>query len=147
MTREMKHLVLITGMVCIVLGLGQFVLGSQLTPGAAMANATTESAERFSGGIMIGFGLAWLWAARVSPIPLAAVRFLAGVLLLGATGRIISIAAQGWPHWFQLAQTAVEIVVPALVLIVARVVAKQASPRDGIHRHVRKPSRTRVGPT
>ena len=131
MTREMKHLVLITGMVCVVLGLGQFVLGSQLAPGAAMANATTESAERFAGGVLIGFGLAWLWAARMSPIPLAVVRFLAGVLLLGATGRIISIAAQGWPHWFQLAQTAVEIVVPALVLILNRVVAKRASRQSG----------------
>jgi hypothetical protein len=79
MTREMKHLVLITGMVCVVLGLGQFVLGSQLAPGAAMANATMESAERFAGGILIGFGLAWLWAARMSPIPLVVVRFLAGV--------------------------------------------------------------------
>jgi uncharacterized protein YjeT (DUF2065 family) len=127
MARKLKHLVLVTGMVCVLLGLGQFVLGSQWTPGAAMANATTESAERFAGGILIGFGLAWLWAARISPIPLAVVRFLAGVLLLGATGRIISITAQGWPNWFQLAQTSVEIVVPTLVLIVARVVAKQAS--------------------
>ena len=125
MTRELKRLVLITGIVCVLLGLSQFVLGTRLTPGAAAANATTESAERFAGGILIGFGLAWLWAARVSPLPLAVVRFLACVLLLGATGRIISVAGQGWPHWFQLVQTIVEIVVPALVLIVTAVVSRR----------------------
>src|ERR1044072_7534103 len=52
------------------------------------------------------------WAARQSPIPAAAVRWLAGLLFLGGIGPVISVAWYGWPHGFQVALAVVELTVP-----------------------------------
>ena len=46
-------------------------------------------------------------------------RWLAGVFLLGALGRLLSLAAQGWPHWFQVVLTAVELVLPPVLFWLA----------------------------
>ena len=60
-----------------------------------------------------GYGLAWLGAARRSPIRAGEVRLLAGVMLVSAVGRVISLVHNGRPHWFQEVLTAVEFIVPA----------------------------------
>lgn len=39
---------------------------------------------------------------------------LAGLMLLSGIGRVISLARNGRPHWFQEVLTAVEFVVPAV---------------------------------
>ncbi|WP_091094974.1 DUF4345 domain-containing protein [Micromonospora citrea] len=78
-----------------------------------------DSLGRFFGAIFAGYGLAWLWAARQSPIPATAVRWLAGVFLLGALGRLLSLAVHGWPHGFQVALAVVELLLPPLFLWLA----------------------------
>jgi hypothetical protein len=62
--------------------------------------------------IVIGYGLAWLSAARRSPIRATEVRLLAGLMLVSAVGRVISLVHNGRPHWFQEVLTAVEFIVP-----------------------------------
>jgi uncharacterized protein DUF4345 len=57
--------------------------------------------------------LAWLGAARRSPIRATDVRLLAGLMLVSAIGRVISLVSHGRPHRFQEVLTAVEFVVPA----------------------------------
>ena len=63
--------------------------------------------------------MAWIWAARQSPIPATMVRWLAGFMLLGGIGRIVSLAQYGAPHWFQIPLTGLELVLPPLFMSLA----------------------------
>ncbi|MFG2825814.1 DUF4345 domain-containing protein [Kitasatospora sp. NPDC048365] len=112
--RVLRWLVLAMGIACVAIGLAHVALGNDSVPGAGSAGATVDSLQRFFGAIFAGYGLAWLWAARQSPIPATAVRWLAGVFLLGAVGRLLSLAVHGWPHWFQLVLTVIELLMPPL---------------------------------
>lgn len=112
--KALRGLVLAMGYACVAIGLCHVLLGNASIPGAGSAGATVDGLGRFFGAIFAGYGLAWLWAARQSPIPATAVRWLAGVFLLGAFGRLLSLAVDGWPHWFQVVLTGVELVLPPL---------------------------------
>ncbi|MFG2894769.1 DUF4345 domain-containing protein [Streptomyces sp. NPDC048248] len=117
--KALRGLVLTMGYACLAIGLFHVLLGNASIPGAGSAGATIDSLGRFFGAIFAGYGLAWLLAARQSPIPATAVRWLAGVFLLGAFGRLLSLAVDGWPHWFQVVLTAVELVLPPLIFWLA----------------------------
>lgn len=71
------------------------------------------------GASFVGYGLAWLWAAWQRPIPATAVRALSAVFLLGGLGRLISLAVRGWPHWFQIALTVIELGLPPVLFWLA----------------------------
>jgi len=111
--RRLKNLAGFTGLSCIVIGIYHLVLGTASVPGAADANATVDSRERFYSAYFAGYGVAWLRTARRSPIRAGEVRALAGLMLFSAVGRVISLVHNGRPHWFQEVLTAVEFVVPA----------------------------------
>jgi len=123
MVRLLKYLALTTGAVCALIGLYHLALGIHSVPGEAMAGATVDSRERFYGAVFLGYGLSWVWAARQSPLPTAAIHFLAGILLLGGVGRIISVIELGWPHWFQVVLMVIEIVLPAIFFYLAAAAA------------------------
>lgn len=114
MAKTLKWLALTMGVACAVIGLVHVALGNAAVPGTGEAGATVDSLGRFLGAIFAGYGLAWLWVARQSPIPARAVRWLAAVFLLGAAGRLISLAVAGRPHGFQVALTVLELVLPPL---------------------------------
>lgn len=109
----LKNLAGFTGLSCIVIGIYHFALGVSSVPGATDANATVDSRERFYSAYFAGYGAAWMAAARRSPIRAAEIRLLAGLMLVSAVGRVISLINNGRPHWFQEVLTAVEFVVPA----------------------------------
>lgn len=111
--RHLKNLAGITGLSCLVIGIYHFALGIASVPGAADANATVDSRERFYSAYFAGYGLAWLRAARRSPVRATDVRLLAGLMLVSAIGRVMSLVSHGRPHVFQEVLTAVEFVVPA----------------------------------
>lgn len=119
MPRALRSLALAMGLACALIGAAHFALGVASVPGEAGAGATVDSRERYYGAIFLGYGLAWVWAARQRPVPAAAVRWLAGIFLLGAAGRLISLAVAGPPQWFQLVLTAVELVLPPLLIWLA----------------------------
>ncbi|KAA2263415.1 DUF4345 domain-containing protein [Solihabitans fulvus] len=119
MVRLLKWLVLIMGVVNVAIGAAHLALGIDSEPGLGGAGVTVDSRERFYGAIFLGYGLAWVWAARQSPIPARVVRWLAGLLLLGGVGRVLSIAIYGPPHWFQLVLMALELALPPLYLWLA----------------------------
>jgi Domain of unknown function (DUF4345) len=112
--RGLRSLATLTGLSCIAIGVYHFSLGTASVPGATDANATVDSRERFYSAYFAGYGLAWLRAARKSPIRANDVRLLAGVMLVSAVGRLISLVRNGRPHWFQEVLTAIEFVLPAL---------------------------------
>ncbi len=111
--RHLKNWAGFTGLSCIVIGIYHFALGVASVPGAADANATVDSRERFYSAYFAGYGLAWLGAARRSPIRASEVRLLAGLMLVSAVGRVLSLISHGRPHPFQEVLTAVEFLVPA----------------------------------
>lgn len=114
MAKSLRWLVWLTGIVCAASGLLHLALGTAFVPGEEQAGATVDSRERFYGGIYFGYGAAWIWAARQSPVPSGLVRRLAGIFLLGGIGRLLSMAAHGRPHRFQEVLTALELGLPPL---------------------------------
>ncbi|MFI8825618.1 DUF4345 domain-containing protein [Streptomyces sp. NPDC053431] len=112
MAKALRTLTQTMGWACVAIGLFHVTLGNAALPGAGSAGATVDSWGRFMGASFAGYGLAWLWAARQRPIPAQAVRWLAGVFLLGGVGRLLSLAAHGWPQWFQVALTVIELGLP-----------------------------------
>jgi Domain of unknown function (DUF4345) len=119
MARVLRSMAWLMGVACVAIGVYHFIGGVASVPGEGTAGATVDSRERFYGAIFLGYGLAWVWAARQSPIPAAAVRWLAGVFLLGGAGRLLSMLVHGQPHWFQVVLTVIELVVPAALFAVA----------------------------
>ncbi len=111
--RHLRNLAGFTGLSCIAIGIYHFALGTASVPGATDANATVDSRERFYSAYFAGYGMAWLRAARKSPIRAGEVRLLAGLMLISAIGRLISLVHNGRPHWFQEVLTAIEFIVPA----------------------------------
>ncbi|MEV5987097.1 DUF4345 domain-containing protein [Streptomyces sp. NPDC052051] len=112
MARALRVLAQVMGWACVAIGLFHVALGNAAIPGTGSAGATIDSWGRFMGASFVGYGLAWLWAARQRPIPAQAVRWLAAVFLLGGVGRLLSLATHGWPQWFQLALTVIELALP-----------------------------------
>ena len=110
--RALKVLALLMGVACALIGVLHLALGIDSVPGEGTAGATVDSREHFYGAIFLGYGLAWMWAARQVPIPAKLIRFLTLIFALSALGRIISLVDQGRPQWFQLVLTAIEIVLP-----------------------------------
>jgi Domain of unknown function (DUF4345) len=111
--RYLRNLAKFTGLSCIAIGIYHFALGTASVPGATDANATVDSRERFYSAYFAGYGVAWLRAARKSPIHAGEVRLLAGLMLISGVGRLISLVHNGRPHWFQEVLTAIEFIVPA----------------------------------
>ncbi|HUB54676.1 MAG TPA: DUF4345 domain-containing protein [Mycobacterium sp.] len=118
-SRNLRNLAGFTGLSCIAIGVYHFALGTSSVPGATDANATVDSRERFYSAYFAGYGLAWLAAARKSPIRAGDVRLLAGLMLVSAIGRLISLVHNGRPHWFQEVLTVIEFVAPAVFFRIA----------------------------
>ncbi|MDH6142443.1 MULTISPECIES: DUF4345 domain-containing protein [Kitasatospora] len=112
MARTLRVLAQLMGIACVAIGLIHVVAGVAAIPGNGGANATIDNWSRFMGAAFAGYGLAWLWAARQTPIPAGAIRWLAGVLLFGGLARLISVAVHGWPQWFQVALMVSELALP-----------------------------------
>jgi hypothetical protein len=114
MATTLRWLILLMAVACVAIGAFHFALGVASVPGEAGAGATVDNRERYYGAIFLGYGLAWWWVARRSPIPASAVRWLAGIFLLGGVGRALSVVVHGWPQWFQTVLMVVELVLPAV---------------------------------
>jgi hypothetical protein len=116
MQRLLKGLAVAMGVACAAIGLYHVVLGIGSVPGEGtadtLAGVTVDSRERFYNAIFFGYGVAWLWVARQSPMPATVVRWLAGFMFLGGIGRLLSLAVYGAPHWFQIPLTVLELALP-----------------------------------
>ncbi|MFI6182190.1 MULTISPECIES: DUF4345 domain-containing protein [unclassified Nonomuraea] len=112
MVKALRTLAQLMGWACVLIGLLHVALGNAAIPGAASAGPTIDSWGRFMGAAFVGYGLAWVWAARQRPIPATVVRWLAAVFLLGGVGRLLSLAVSGRPHGFQLVLAVIELVLP-----------------------------------
>ncbi|MEV6275991.1 DUF4345 domain-containing protein [Nocardia sp. NPDC051832] len=126
MSKLLKILALTMGIACVAIGFIHIALGNDSVPDMSDAGVTADSQSRFFGAIFAGYGVAWIWAARQTPIPALAIRWLAGIFLLGAVGRAVSLAVHGWPHWFQIVLTVIEFAFPPLFFWLATADEKRA---------------------
>ncbi|MEX0172256.1 DUF4345 domain-containing protein [Streptomyces sp. LMG1-1-1.1] len=129
--KALRGLALTMGYACVAIGILHVLLGNASIPGAENAGPTIDSLGRFLGATFAGYGLAWLWAARQTPIPATAVRGLTAVFLAGALGRLLSLAVEGRPHGFQLALAALELALSPLLFWLADADADVAARADG----------------
>ncbi len=123
MAKTLRALLWLTGVAIVGIGLYHLVGGVFSVPGTdsirGEARATVDSRERFYNAIFAGYGLAFVWAVRRKPVPASAVRWLAGIFLLGGIGRVLSWAVQGAPHWFQVPLIGIELVLPVVFFVLA----------------------------
>ncbi|MFJ7969024.1 DUF4345 domain-containing protein [Streptomyces sp. NPDC096324] len=119
MARALRTLTQLMGWSSVAIGLYHVILGNAAIPGAGSAGTTVDSWGRFMGAAFVGYGLAWLWIGQQRPIPAQAVRWLAGVFLLGGTGRLLSLAVHGWPQWFQIVLAVIELGLPPVLFWLA----------------------------
>ncbi|MEU3752848.1 DUF4345 domain-containing protein [Streptomyces olivoreticuli] len=130
----LKWLSWIMGIACAAIGAVHIVSGMAPVPDGDSGGATVDSLVRFFGAIFLGYGLAWIWVARQSPIPSRAVRLLAGILFLGGASRLVSWADVGRPNWFQLVLMAMELALPPLYFWLSTAGEREAAdrPRDSV---------------
>ncbi len=116
MARILKYFSWTMGLACVAIGISHFALGVDSVPGEGSSGATVDSRERFYGAIFLGYGLAWIWAARRKPIPSREVQWFAWIFFLGGLGRLVSLVVHGQPHWFQVVLTVLELALPPVFL-------------------------------
>ena len=120
MQKTLRWLCWAMGVACVLIGLEHLIIGPQAVPDTGDLTATDDSQNRFFSAIFAGYGLAWVWAARQSPIPREVVRLLAAVFFAGGLARLLSVALHGWPHWFVIALTVVEFALPPVFFSLTR---------------------------
>ncbi|MEU3502254.1 DUF4345 domain-containing protein [Streptomyces hundungensis] len=114
MARLLKWLSWAMGVTDVAIGAAHLLIGMGTVPGAGSPGPTVDSLMRFFGAIFLGYGLAWIWVARQTPIPSRMVRALAGIFFLGGASRLLSWASLGRPDWFQIVLMGLELALPPL---------------------------------
>lgn len=132
--RKILQILLVAlGAACVGIGLAHVLFGPVVIPGSIPVNATMDSEDRFYGAIFAGFGAVALWCARDVERKLTAVMALAGIFYLGGVARLFSIAATGLPDPFFIAMTAIELVLPrVMVWLAARVPRPAFEPENAV---------------
>ncbi|MGW0182265.1 DUF4345 domain-containing protein [Nocardia sp. NPDC003345] len=128
MEKTLRSLCWMMGVICTLIGLAHIVIGPDAVPDTGALTATDDNQNRFFGAIFAGYGLAWIWAVRQSPVAGNAVRWLAGIMFVGGLSRFFSVAAHGWPHPFVIGLTVLELVLPPLYFWLVRGVDARPAP-------------------
>ncbi|MER6217170.1 DUF4345 domain-containing protein [Streptomyces sp. NPDC001674] len=119
MAKALRGFAWVMGIACTAIGLWHVAAGNVAIPGEGGAGPTVDSLGRFLGAFFADYGLAWVWAARQDPVPARLVRWLAAVFALGTVGRLLSLAVEGRPHWFQVVLIVQEVLIPPLLFWLA----------------------------
>ena len=130
MVKYLRYLALLTGVICVGIGVYHALFGVDSVIGAGPADATVDSQERFYGALFAGYGAAWILAARQEPISANVIRLLAGTMFLGGAARVISWVDRGAPNWFYAVMMAVEFAVPAVFFALVQGSAKSVALED-----------------
>jgi hypothetical protein len=108
--KTFKLLCWVAGTTLIALGVTRILFGMATVPGGGSVNPTLDNEIRTAGPLLISFGIAYIWAARRSPIPFALLRLLAMTMALLAVTRVISMIETGLPHWVFTVFTVIELI-------------------------------------
>jgi hypothetical protein len=112
--KTLKLLCWVAGATLIALGISRILFSMATVPGGGSVNPTLDNEIRTAGALLIAFGIAYIWAARRSPIPSALLRVLAMTMALLAVARVISMIETGLPHWVFTVFTVIELIAAVL---------------------------------
>lgn len=118
--RAVVWILRIGGVVILAIALTHVIFGPTSIPGSVPVNATMDSEDRFYATIFGGYGFAALWAAQAVAERRKIIVFLMYLLIAGGFARLISLAIVGLPHPLFLFLTAVEFILPAIMLLLLR---------------------------
>lgn len=121
-------LVGVAGLFLFRFGLPGIVLGGSWIAGGAEVTAKLDSETRFLSAIAFGVGCAALWLVRNFERYPAVGVFIASFALLGGLTRVVSMARLGPPDGSAIVATALEIVVPILVVLLLSRTAGPTTP-------------------
>lgn len=126
--RWLKQALIVVGVAIVAIGLVHVAIGARFIQGAGNPAASVDSEDRFFGAVFVGYGLCHIWAAFDIRERIAWIMALAGVMFLGGLARLVSMAVSGLPHALYIGLTAVELVLPLVLVALA---AKTLPARDG----------------
>ena len=116
--RAFRGAVLATGLVASAAGLDTARRGMRSFPGVREAGSpAAESESHFYGGIYLGLGLTTLAVSPRADHDAAAVRRLAATFLIAGVARANAWRVAGKPHPAQQGLLAVELVLPAVLVV------------------------------
>lgn len=98
--RALELFALVWGVALVGIGAAHLAFGNASFIDGGRVSPSLDSEERFFAALTIGYGFAYVWAARQPSIPRRVLQVLAAVTALGAFGRLASIVDRGLPHWF-----------------------------------------------
>lgn len=88
----------VAGVWLIGLGVNRMAVSIDTVPGGGRVSASVDSEIRVGGALFVGFGIAYIWAARRSRIPVRTLWLLSCTMALIGVARLNSMAATGIPH-------------------------------------------------
>jgi hypothetical protein len=100
--RALTAFAMIWGLALVGIGAAHLAFGNASFIDGGHVSPSLDSEERFFAALTIGYGAAYIWAARQTVVPRNVLRALAAVTALGALGRVVSLIDRGPPHWFFL---------------------------------------------
>jgi hypothetical protein len=114
------------GGIVIVISLLHVALGPARLLGMASLSATMDSEDRFYATQFLAFGAVVLSCVRNVEQKSRTVHLLAVAFFVGGLARLASMAAVGPPNAFFSAMTALELTVPAFMILLQRRVSVRA---------------------
>jgi hypothetical protein len=115
------------GVIVIVISLAHMAVGPRAIIGSVAVNPTMAGEDRFFAGLFLCSGIALLWCARDVQRKRVYINLLAGAFFVGGLGRSLAVVMNGAPHPFYLAMLVIELVLPPLMVVVAKRVAEPAN--------------------
>jgi hypothetical protein len=115
----------IGGGAAVAIALVHITLGPRAIPGSVPVNATMDSEDRFYATLFLAYGVALLWCVREVERKSQVVGFLAATLFAGGVARLISMVAVGLPNAFFMAMTALELLLPPVILGLLRATGRE----------------------
>ena len=113
------------GVVAIVIASIHIAFGPAAIPGSVPVNATMDSEDRFYATLFAAYGIALLWCVKDVERKSRFVYFLLGTFFVAGLARVVSIVAVGLPDPFFIAMLALELVIPIVVAVMQRRVARR----------------------
>ena len=114
--RALQLTLAVLGTVAVVFGLQTVLFGAGSVLGAGRISPNVDNELRFYAAWYVGAGALLLASVRRVEAATATVRGVAAVLLLAASGRLLSILTVGQPHPGQVALMIVEFAIPAAIV-------------------------------
>ena len=119
METVLRATLLIFGVSVIGISLCHIVLGPAVIPGSMPVNATMDSEDRFYAVFFLAYGAAVLWCLKDWCTKLREIQMLMALFFVAGLTRLVSAAVVGLPHPFFVAMTAIEFLMPPLVIFLS----------------------------